>query len=208
MSAGPSTTSPAAPTPGTGRPRDPRIDGAVLEATTELLQEVGYLQLTIAAIAARAGTNKPAIYRRWPTKAHLVHEAVFPTQAAAVTPPGADLRSDIRALISIGIELLGRPAARAALPGLLAEVTGNPALQGEVIERFSGATWGLMQQRLAAAIEAGEVRAGVRPETVLDLIAGSTFIATATRPAAEIGPEWVDEVTDLIMRGIAPDREG
>ena len=47
---------------------------------SELLEEVGYLQLTIGAIADRAGTNKPAIYRRWPTKAHLVHEAVFPAR--------------------------------------------------------------------------------------------------------------------------------
>ena len=110
---------PSAPAPtatpavaGTGRPRDRRIDGAVLRATAELLEEVGYLQLTIAAIAERAGTNKPAIYRRWPTKARLVHEAVFPAQGSDVIPPGDDLRSDIRSLVAIGVEILGRPAVR------------------------------------------------------------------------------------------------
>ncbi len=109
-----STSTPSPSFIGAGRPRDQRIDNAVLEATTELLEEVGYLQLTIGAIAARAHTNKPAIYRRWPTKAHLVHEAVFPARApAGVTPVGDDLRADIRALVTIGVELLGRPAARA-----------------------------------------------------------------------------------------------
>ena len=74
---------------GLGRPRDSRIDDSVLVATTELLEEVGYLRLTVGAIAERAGTNKPAIYRRWPTKAHLVHEAVFPVDGRAeAIPPG------------------------------------------------------------------------------------------------------------------------
>ena len=60
-----------------GRPRNPQIDEDVLRAAAELVVEVGYADLTIAAIAARAGTSKPAIYRRWPSKAHLVHEAAF-----------------------------------------------------------------------------------------------------------------------------------
>jgi AcrR family transcriptional regulator len=203
------TMSAPAPTPvassiGLGRPRDTRIDDAVLQATVDLLEEVGYLQLTIAAIADRAGTNKPAVYRRWPTKAHLVHEAVFPAQDSEAIPPGDDLRSDIRALVAIGVELLGRPAARAALPGLIAEATSDPTLRADVVGRFAGGTWGWFERRLEGAINTGEVRADVQPSTVLELIAGSTFVATAIRSLDEIGPEWFDQVTDLIMRGITP----
>ncbi len=174
----------------------------MLQATSELLEEVGYLQLTIGAIAERADTNKPAIYRRWPTKAHLVYEAVFPVQDPDVVPPGGDLRSDIRSLVAIGVELLGRPSARAALPGLMAESASDPGLHADVIERFAGGTWGSMQRRITRAKDAGEVRADVQPSTVLELISGSTFVATAIRPVAEIDSTWIDQVTDLIMRGI------
>jgi AcrR family transcriptional regulator len=176
----------------------------VLQATADLLEEIGYLRLTIGAIAERAGTNKPAIYRRWPTKAHLVHEAVFPAQGPQVIPAGDDLRSDIRALVAIGVELLGRPAARAALPGLMAEMTGDPTLHADVLGRFAGGAWGWLQRRLEAGIATGEVRAGVQPSTVLELIAGSAFVATAIRPLADIGPAWVEDIVDVIMRGIAP----
>ena len=55
-----------------GRPRDARIDDAVLGAVADLLLEVGYADLTVAAVAERAGTSRPAVYRRWPTKAELV----------------------------------------------------------------------------------------------------------------------------------------
>ncbi|MFI5043188.1 MAG: TetR/AcrR family transcriptional regulator [Acidimicrobiales bacterium] len=192
------------PTAAAGRPRDPRIDGSVLQATLELLEEVGYLQLTIGAVADRAGTNKPAIYRRWPTKAHLVHEAVFPAETPEVVLEGRDLRDDIRSLVNIGVELLGRPATRAALPGLLAETSSDPALHADVLDRFGGGTWGWLQRRIDDAIEAGDVRPDVRSSTVLELIAGSTFMATIVRPIDRIGPDWVDGVVDLIMRGISP----
>ncbi len=203
----PPSAPPSVPS-GTGRPRDPRIDEAVLRATADLLEEVGYLQLTIGAIAERAGTNKPAIYRRWPTKAHLVHEAVFPTDATEVMPSGdalrGDLRSDLKALVALGVQILGRPAARAALPGLLAEMTSDPTLHADVLGRFAGGSWGWLQDRIERGIEAGDVRADVQSSTVLELIAGSAFVATAIRPLDEIGPGWVDTVVDVIMRGIAP----
>ena len=198
------TTRPSSAPPGAGRPRDPRIDDAVLLATRQLLEEVGYLQLTIGAIADRAGTNKPAIYRRWPTKAHLVHEAVFPAEGPDVIPLGADLRDDIRALVGIGVELLGRPAARAALPGLLAEMSNDKVLQADVLGRFADGTWGWLQQRIERAIEAGEVRPGVQSTTVLELIAGSTLVATILRPGADLDARWVEDVVEVIVRGIAP----
>ena len=60
-----------------GRPRDARIDAAIIAATRELLLESGYAALTLSAIAARAGTTTAALYRRWSGKAQLVHEAVL-----------------------------------------------------------------------------------------------------------------------------------
>lgn len=194
--------------PPAGRPRDARIHGAVLRATAELLQEVGYLQLTIGAIAERARTNKPAIYRRWPTKAHLVHEAVFPARSPATLPAGDDLRSDIRALVTAGVDLLGSPAARAALPGLLAEMNGNPTLRADVLGRFAGGAWGWLLGRLEDAIRTGSVRADLDPSTVLEIIAGSTMVATILRPLDEPGAEWIEDVVELILRGIATPGEG
>jgi AcrR family transcriptional regulator len=187
-----------------GRPRDDRIDDAVRRATLDLLESGGYLELSITAIAERAGTTKPAIYRRWPTKAHLVHDAVFPAQELQAVPAGGDLRADIRALVSIGLELLGRPAARAALPGLLAETAADPALGADVLGRAAGGTWAWLQDRLEAGVADGEVRADVKASTMFELVAGAAFIATATRAGGAVDDAWIDEVVDLIMRGITP----
>jgi AcrR family transcriptional regulator len=184
-----------------GRPRDAQIDDAVLRATVELLERDGYLQLTIAKVAERAATSKPAIYRRWPTKAHLVHEAVFPAQPMEALAPGRDLRADIRTLVRRGVDLLGRPAARAALPGLLAESSASASLAGEVLAQAAGHTFTWLEQRLAAGVASGEVRRGVKAATVFELAAGAAFMATVSGHGAD--KRWIDATVDVIVRGIA-----
>jgi AcrR family transcriptional regulator len=191
----------------TGRPRDALIDDAVLAATRELLVRDGYLRLTIAGIAEAAGTTKPAIYRRWPTKAHLVHEAVFPARSEEVGSDGT-LRDDVRALLRAGLDLLGGPAARAALPGLLAETAADSALAAEVLGRAAGGTFAWLERRLAAGVAAGDVRPDVSAASVFELAAGAAFIATATRAPALIDDEWIDATVDVIVRGIAAEGEG
>jgi AcrR family transcriptional regulator len=59
-----------------GRPRDPGLDEAILQATRRQLVRHGYSQVTIADIAADAGVTRPTIYRRWPGKFELVSDAL------------------------------------------------------------------------------------------------------------------------------------
>lgn len=68
-----------------GRPRDASIDDAVLEVTLRHLARDGFAGLSLAAVAADAGTSRPAIYRRWPDKASLVVDAIAGLAQAA--PP-------------------------------------------------------------------------------------------------------------------------
>ena len=134
----------------------------------------------------------------------LVHDAVFPPGELGAVASGADLRADLRALTLAGLDLLGRPAARAALPGLLAETAADGALGAQVLLSAAGDTWAWLEQRLEAGVASGEVRAEVRAETAFELVAGTAFIAAATRPSGCVDDDWIDEVVYLIVRGIAP----
>ena len=69
----------------TGRPRDAAIDEAVLDAALARLARDGFAGLSLAAVAADAGTTRPALYRRWPDKTALVVDAV--ARLARVDPP-------------------------------------------------------------------------------------------------------------------------
>jgi AcrR family transcriptional regulator len=72
-----------------GRPRDEARETAILDATLEVLGEVGYDKLTIDAVAARAKASKATVYRRWPGKAQLVVDAFFAMKARTHAATGA-----------------------------------------------------------------------------------------------------------------------
>ena len=79
----------------TPRPADsparPRVEGdrerEILEATLEVLVEVGYDRLTLDAVAAAAKASKATLYRRWNGKASLVVEALAHDKGPAPDPP-------------------------------------------------------------------------------------------------------------------------
>ena len=67
----------------------PRIEGdrerEILEATLDVLADVGYDRLTMDAVATRARASKATLYRRWNTKVGLVIDALLVEKQ---TPPG------------------------------------------------------------------------------------------------------------------------
>jgi AcrR family transcriptional regulator len=185
-----------------GRPRDPRIDDSVLGATVELLGTSGYADLSVDAIAKRAGTSKPAIYRRWPSKAHLVHEAVFPMSEATELPDTGSLAGDVREMVRRSTGVLTTPAARAAMPGLLAEMATDPSLHAKLLDRFGDVTSRGMTDRLEGAVNRGEARPDVTAVDLVDAIAGMALMAIITRNQV-LDDTWVERTATLITKGIS-----
>ena len=185
-----------------GRPRDPRIDDSVLRATVELLGRSGYADLSVDAIAKRARTSKPAIYRRWPSKAHLVHEAVFPISEATALPDTGSLAGDVREMVRRSTGVLTTAAARAAMPGLLAEMATDPTLHEKLLGRFGEITTRGMTERLDAATSRGEVRPDVTAVDLVEAIAGMALMAIITRNQ-DLDDVWVERTATLITRGIS-----
>ena len=79
------------------RRRGSELEGALLDAAWAELQANGYSGLTYDGVAARAGTSKPVLYRRWPTKPDLVvatmrHAGLFERREL---PDTGSLREDV-----------------------------------------------------------------------------------------------------------------
>lgn len=185
-----------------GRPRDARIDRAVLDAATALLHEVGYADLTVAAIADRAGTSRPAVYRRWPSKAHLVHEAAFRDVDTSTTARTGVLEDDVRELVRRTADLLTTPLARLAVPGLIAEAAADPTLHARLLERFSSQGWIGVDDYLRAAAAEGRVRPGIDAVTVLELVIGAALVAMLVRGPDGLTSEWVERTTAVVLHGV------
>lgn len=184
-----------------GRPRNRAIDEAVLRATVELIAESSYADLSLDAIATRAGTSKPAIYRRWRGKAHLVHEAVFPIDATTAIPDTGSLEDDVREMIRRTLAVLSTPAARAALPGIVGEMASDPTLHTALLERFGDILVRGLSDYLQSAVRRGEVRDGVAASELAEAVAGMTLLALITR-GVNVDEAWVEQTARLITRGI------
>jgi AcrR family transcriptional regulator len=189
--------------PAAGRPRDPRIDAAILQATSELLVEIGYANLTLAAVAERAGTTKTALYRRWASKAELVHEAAFPVSVpVGVTASVGNIADDIRAMLTATRHVFSSPVVRAAIPGLIADMSADVALSARIQSRFIG-VFEAVQRRLADAVSSGEVHSDVNPERLIEVVGGAALIRILSLPGVELDETWVEQTAAIITHGVA-----
>ncbi|ALG85605.1 TetR/AcrR family transcriptional regulator [Gordonia phthalatica] len=188
-----------------GRPRDERIDRAVLQATLEELSEVSYTDFTLKAVAARAGTSVPAIRRRWPSKAHLVHQAVFPADVA-IPPRRTDtgVRDEAAAIVDACAAMMSVPSVLRAITGLFSELAANDDLQRELTDRLRGAVWRDLTERFAEAARRDGIELEVDPGTLVESVFGGAMIAAMLRGSDGLDAAWRNDMTDLILTGIRP----
>jgi AcrR family transcriptional regulator len=150
-----------------GRPRDPALDDAILDAAMALFAEGGYRGVTIEGVAARAGVGKASIYRRYDTRAELVVEAIR-TRMCLIhdLADTGDLRADLLALLRPLVDRLRTPEGP-VLTALMAERFREPELAAEFERSVVGRKREHVRRIIDAAIERGELPA----DTDVELLA-------------------------------------
>ena len=157
-----------------GRPRSPEAGEAILEATSKLLSTEGYLGLTVSKVAARARASKSTIYRRWPTKEHLVM-AAFDRYPAMVPRDRGDLLSDLLDLYQQYLRVHYRGTTGAIVPALMAERVGNPELSvlfDSLMSRRLDPTRVIVRR----AIERGELPADTDLELAVEAVTAAAVM--------------------------------
>ncbi len=185
-----------------GRPRDARLDDAIVDATVALLEERGYGDLALTAIAERANTTTAAIYRRWASKSDLVMHAVFRTDGDDVVADTGDLAADLVMMTGWAAEKICRPAALAALVGLVSESGRERAARARDAATASRRT----ADRIERAKADGEIRADVDTGVLVALICGPVLEVALRGAAHEIDGAWIADVVSVVLDGARPRR--
>jgi AcrR family transcriptional regulator len=175
----------------------PAVTDAITTAVIDELVESGYARLAMDRVARRAGVGKSALYRRWPSKQHMVVDVL----ALLSIPPGpapdtGSLRGDVRAVMQAAFDWLGDPRIRGVLPDLIAESDRNPVLAEAVAHHVTRprVTWA--RTTLGRARDRGEL-AEDDIDLVLDLtIAPMFWRLTHGRP---VDAAYLDRLTDVTM---------
>ena len=194
-------TKPKAAVKAAGRPRDPSLDEAIRIAAREVVVEMGYEDTTLGVIAQRAGVSIPTIYRRWPSKHELIEEAVLHLDTFELPQPSGDLRADLGTWVRLFLDVAMEPAARAAVPGLMAAYSRNPESYGRLLTRGEIPVRAAITQVIEQAVATGQAAEDCDAEAVFDLIRGATFLRALTH--SDDGAEaFCARITDAVLRAV------
>lgn len=187
-----------------GRPRDHTIDERVRAATSELLRSAGWEGLSIRGIADRSGVSRAAISRRWPSKAHLVLDAVLGPTPDLDRFAGVDRAGWVREVIAGSYELFDRPELRDAVPGLLAAIRAHDDLRDALWPAFSGPAASIYLDLLPPGTPARARRAAeVEATAVLALAAGAAMVLSLLATEDDT-PALRRAIASVLERGAAP----
>jgi AcrR family transcriptional regulator len=196
---------------GQKRRRGAVLEDAILQAAVDELTDCGYSGLTMDRVARRAGTNKNAIYRRWPDRLAL-GIAAYRRMVAAVAPPDTgNLRDDALEYLRRANRHWSSPLG-GVLRELLSAAGGASGLLGKLPEQSTDtmtASWLIILGRAVARGDATPESLHPRVATVAIVLLRNEFIVRGVPTAPdEVIEEIVDEVFLPLVRRRAADLAG
>jgi len=171
-----STQRARAPRPGELRPggRTARNRIAIFEATLAELALHGYTELSLNAIAARAGVHKTTIYRRWRTRGQLVAAAFMDTAERRLeVSDSGNIDRDARALARSVAATLAQQVVAAAVRATLS--LSSPTVRGEIARRFWGSRQAAVGPLIELAVQRGQLPDDTNPAELIAAIAAPLY---------------------------------
>ncbi|MGW8378400.1 TetR/AcrR family transcriptional regulator [Streptomyces sp. ODS28] len=188
------------------RRRGAALEDAITDAAWEVLVEQGYNGFTYEAIAARAGTSKPVLYRRWPQREDLLIATLARRWRPLDIPDTGSLRQDALTFLRTVNAERARTVIllRIQLADYFRETGTNfNDLRSRLHPTDQQPPFATLVQR---AVERGELTDAPRPERVVnlpfDLVHHDMLTTTGAVPDEKI-VEIVDTVW-LPLLGLSP----
>jgi AcrR family transcriptional regulator len=184
-----------------GRPRDARVDAAIVDATNECLGECGFAGTTVEAIAAKAGVGKAAIYRRWPSREALLFAVAAAEVDDIVVPDTGSLRDDlVTTFTELAVQIHEKKGPGPILHDLLAEAARNDALR-EYFMRIVAERRKVCAAVVYRAKERGELREGIDVELVVDMLSSPIFYKKLVMFEGA-DHAYIEELVDAVLGGV------
>ncbi|MEC3914389.1 TetR/AcrR family transcriptional regulator [Nocardia sp. CDC160] len=188
------------PTRTGGRVRSQDAHDAVLAATAELLEEIGYRRITMEGVAQHAKVAKSTIYRWWKSKPELVMEAYRRTvEQRMPIPDTGDIRGDLTEFTT-GLYGIGSyPVRVKALRGLMAEAQLDPAF-AVAFEEWAAGRRAVVIQLVERGVARGQVSPEIDAEYTADQVFGVFWYRLLTD--RELDPEQAGIHVDRLLAGL------
>lgn len=167
-----------------GRPRSESARRAILEATRDLLTDVGYEALSFQEIASMAGVGKQTVYRWWPSKPAIIAEAVmdgYLQLPETSIPNTGSLDVDLKQWLVQVTELFADPLAL-SIARALATATSEDEDDGvRLYGLLANPVRGALIERLEAGKAADQLRAEASVIAIADALQGAVLFRIIAR---------------------------
>ncbi|MFI6454831.1 TetR/AcrR family transcriptional regulator [Streptosporangium amethystogenes] len=191
-----------------GRPRSARAEKAIIEATLDLMGEgISLAELSIEAIAARAGVGKTTIYRRWSNKEDLVVDALATLKSPLPELGGRSVHEDLIAYL----EVVRRDACDARSRCVLNIAMNDAERHPRLVERIRQATIEPRRAALGALLQrgiaTGELRADLDVPVAMATLVGTVmwYVRSAgLEGAGELPEDVAARIVGQLLTGLAP----
>jgi AcrR family transcriptional regulator len=180
-----------------------KTEKAILDATRELLADVGVRGLTIEGVAAHAGVAKTTIYRRWRSRDDLAL-AVLLEMVAQVTavPDLGDTRAELTKFVNGAVDILGKSLMGRVMQGLVSELATNPELAKSFREQVVAARLAEVRRTVDRGIERGDLRADTDYELAHELLFGPVYYRLLLSGGA-LDKNLAPRIVDAFLRAFA-----
>lgn len=186
------------------RPRDPDVDRKIINATRELIARDGYAALNLTTVAQVAGIGKPALYRRYSSKAELVFAATVDASIQPDIPDTGSFEEDIRIIVVNLIASLKLPP-REALGDRIGHAIADAAFRVKVNEVYHGPALERVMAIWDRAVARGEVDPSLDGERAMrDL--SSTVVMQILYYDDVDEEHFTNELITRVVRGVGPTR--
>jgi AcrR family transcriptional regulator len=175
----------------------------VLDATLAVLDQGGYGRLTLEEVARRAGTTKPAIYRRWSGRQRLVLAALSQRLGEARAPDTGCSLCDLDEGLKLFVAAFRRMPPGMIGP-LFAECVGDRELRAAFMTALFDPPRAAVRETLDRAYARGDLRDDVDLDLILDLIASFIHYRALFGHAPTSDVE-IERAVEALLQGIATD---
>ena len=184
--------------PAASLPRGSQREKAILEAAISMLMEVGYEEMTIDALAARAKASKATIYRHWSGKAEIVADALKSRACSyEAFPDTGSLRGDLSWYVrNIASQMTSQDGP--LISGLMAAMQKDPDLcatiHSQVLSQKKEGSAALIDR----SIERGELRQGTDARAIWEVAPAMIFMRHLIL-GQQLDETYLDHLVDEIL---------
>lgn len=156
--------------------RDSSKHIAILQATRELIEELGYRGLTIKSIASRANVSRNVLYNWWNGDiGRIAEEALLPDVKGWPVPDNGNFKDDIEDFLDLTIDAIHKPNVLKGFLTLAAEIVSDRQELIETTRYFRAPYARVIAQIIKRAESRDEICKDLEPKHIAQIISGSVM---------------------------------